>query len=370
MFGVSRREADFMSKLHFIELKGGSRQRGQQHGHLLKAPIERAVEFYHWFFRRHLGLEPEALRQRAAAFLEPIHRLSPLLFDEYEGIAEGSGQTLEDILVLSARYEITFETVALGDCSNLFVGPGKSQSGNPLLGQSWDWRPEVMDFRAVFVARCDDVPDHIMVTECGQPGKYGLNQHGLGLVAAGLRCREKASIGDQLFVALGREILACESLPQACGVMTEFAPLATVNVLVADDGGQAVNFESVSTRMVRKDLDPGQIYWHTNHCLHEEEPCDFENSRIRGLRWAQLTDSSGPVTSEIVQTRLADRSDGGNSICQHADPSQADSASWLQTLSSIVMDLRRQTLWVSDGPSSQNSYQEVGFKTRRVADVT
>ena len=358
-----------MSKLHFIELKGSSRQRGQQHGRLLRAPIAKAVEFYRWFFRRHLGLEPEALSQRAAAFIEPTHRLSPLLFDEYEGIAEGSGQTLEDILVLSARYEITFETVALGDCSNLFVGPERSQSGNTLLGQSWDWRPEVMDFRAVFVARCDDVPDHIMVTECGQPGKYGLNQHGLGLVAAGLRCREKASIGDQLFVVLGREILAQETLAQACEVMTESAPLATVNVLVADDRGRAVNFESAPERIVRASLEPAQVYWHTNHCLQEDEPCTFENSRIRGLRWAQLTEGVSSVTPEMVQTWLADRSDGGNSICQHADPSQANTASWLQTLCSIVMDLGRQTLWVSDGPSSQNDYQEVGFRTRWVAEV-
>ena len=359
-----------MSKLHFIELKGSSRERGQQHGRLLKVPIARAVEFYRWFFRRHLGLEPEALRQRAAAFIEPTHRASPLLLDEYEGIAEGSGQILEDILVLSARYEITFETVALGDCSNLFVGPERSQSGNTLLGQSWDWRPEVMDFRAVFVARCDDVPDHIMVTECGQPGKYGFNEHGLGLVAAGLRCRQKASIGDQLFVVLGREILAQETLAQACEVMTEFAPLATVNVLVADDRGRAVNFECAPGRIVRADLEPGQVYWHTNHCLHEDEPCSFENSRIRGLRWAQLTTRPSPVAPETVQAWLADRSDGGNSICQHADPSQADTASWLQTLCSIVMDLGHQTLWVSDGPSSQTGYEEVGFKPRTVSETS
>lgn len=354
-----------MSTLQFIELKGSSRERGRQHGQLLKAPIERAVKFYHWFFRRHLGLEPTTLRQRAAAFIEPTQKLSPLLFDEYEGIAEGSAQTLEDILVLSARYEITFETVALGDCSNLFVGPERSQKGNPLLGQSWDWRPEVMDFRAVFVARCDDVPDHIMVTECGQPGKYGLNEHGLGLVAAGLRCREKASIGDQLFVALGREILARENLSQVCSIMSEFAPLATVNMLVADDCGSAMNFEAAPTRIVRQDLDTEQVYWHTNHCLHEEETCDFENSEVRGQRWAELTKDASNVTPEIVQGWLADRSDGGNSISQHADQTQAANASWLQTLCSIVMDLGSQTLWVSDGPSSQNSYHQVSFQAIR-----
>ena len=325
----------------------------------LKEPIKKAVDFYRDFFREYLGMAPEDIVSRASKFLEPTSQLSPLLMQEYEGIAEGSGQRLEDILALSARYEITFERVALGDCSNVFVGPRCSQNGHTLLGQSWDWRPEVMDFRAVLISHCDDMPDHIMVTECGQPGKYGFNQYGLGLVAAGLRCQEKASVGQQLFVVLGRQILAQTSFTDACRVMETNAPLATVNVLTANDEGQGANFESTPEGVFRHDLHSRQVYWHTNHCRQVQDSTTFANSWIRGVRWSKLTASSVPVGSQTVQTWLADRSDGENSISQHPDPCKAHTTSSLQTLCSIVMDLGERCLWVSDGPASLNSYQEI-----------
>ena len=101
------------STLHVVELRGNSRQRGLQHGRQLRDPIQAAVDFYRHFFREHLGMSAEGMARRASAFLEPTAQLNPLLMDEYEGIAEGSGQRLEDILALTARYEITFEQVAL-----------------------------------------------------------------------------------------------------------------------------------------------------------------------------------------------------------------------------------------------------------------
>ena len=349
------------STLHVVELTGNSRQRGLQHGRRLSDPIRAAVDFYRRFFKEHLGMSAEGMARRASAFLEPTAQINPLLMEEYVGIAEGSGQRLEDILALTARYEITFEQVALGDCSNLFVGPGRSQNGHTLLGQSWDWRPEVMEFRAVLISRCDDQPDHVMVTECGQPGKYGFNQDGLGVVSAGLRCREKAATGRQLFTVLGRTILAQAGFGAACRVLEENPPLATVNVLVADEQGRAANFEVTAEGVCRHDLRGDEVYWHTNHCRHVAEPNHFENSRVRGRRWDRLTTAHGPVETGTVQNWLADRSDGEHSISQHADPGKAHTASWLQTLCSIAMDLNRRRLWVSDGPASMSSYRKIGL---------
>ncbi len=346
-----------MTALHFVELQGDSRQRGEQHGHLLRKPIERAIGFYFPFFTRHLGLDRNEVRRRAATFIEPTSRLSAALMAEYEGIAAGSGQTLEDIFVLSARYEITFEEFALGECSNVYVGPASSATGHTLLGQNWDWRPEVMEFRAVFVARADDGPDHVMITECGQPGKYGLNQFGLGLVGAGLNCTEKTGLGDQLFVALGRAALEHEKLSGAVERLGRFAPRSTVNVLVAEAERMGVDFEYAPRTVGRRDLAPDEVYWHTNHCREVDEPCTFENSRQRGRRWAVLADVPGPIEPSTVKAWLADRQSSGDSICQLHDPHQADSPSRIQTLSSVVLDLGSRTLWASDGPSCQSSYR-------------
>lgn len=346
-----------MAAIHVIELRGDSRQRGEQHGNLLRGPIERAVEFYFPFFARHLGIDRKEVRRRAATFIEPTSRLSAALMAEYEGIAAGSGQHLEDIFALSARYEITFEEFSLGECSNVYVGPGSSATGHTLLGQNWDWRPEVMDFRAVFVARSDDGPDHVMITECGQPGKYGLNQFGLGVVAAGLNCTEKASLGEQLFVALGRAALEHEKLAGARDTLARFATRSTVNVLVGAAGGAGVDFEYTPRSVGRRDLAADEVYWHTNHCREVDEPCTFENSRLRGQRWDVLSRAPRPIDRAAVQAWLADRRSGDNSICQLCDPQQADTPTRVQTLSSVVLDLGARTMWASDGPSCASSYQ-------------
>jgi hypothetical protein len=117
--------------LHILELEGSSRARGYQHGSVLREPIERALDFYRFLFGSHLGLEWAHVRDRVGVFVEATAALSPKLAAEYEGIAEGARQRLEDIVALSARYEITYAALTLGDCSNVYVGPDRSASANP-----------------------------------------------------------------------------------------------------------------------------------------------------------------------------------------------------------------------------------------------
>jgi isopenicillin-N N-acyltransferase-like protein len=347
--------------LHFVELTGASHLRGLQHGELLRAPIARAVDFYHGFFARYLHLDTAEVRRRAARFVEPTARTSPLLTREIEGVAGGSGRKLEDIFMLCGRYELVYETVALGECSNVFVGPSRSRDGHTLLAESWEWRPEVLDFRAVLTARCDDGPDHIVVTECGQPGKYGLNQHGLGVTATGLCCDAKTSTGKDLVVVVARELLARPDFAAAAEFIRSHAPRATCSVYLADDQGQAIHFEAAPGGLLEKRLDPAEVSWHTNHCLLTDEPCTFADSLVRGRRWAELTTAPAPVSRETVQAWLADSQNGYYAICKPPDPAQSGTVTWLQTMCGFVMDLNERALWVADGLASEQPFRHVGL---------
>lgn len=336
------------SPIYSIHVTGDSRARGRQHGTLLRQPIEGAIGFYRWLFREYLNLDEGEIRRRASRFLDPTARLNPLLMDELQGIAEGSGQRLEDIVTLSARGEIAFESVALGECSNVFAGPGRTEAGHSLLGQNWDWRPEVMDFRAVIEAECSDMPDYVVVTECGQPGKYGLNEHGLGLAATSLNCRGLTSIGQQLAVSLGRRLLLSQTVDEAAAVFHANPPRATLSFLVADASGRAVDLEATSTETAAHWLQPTDLYWHTNHSLHTSDATGFTDSLKRGERWQALTSEGDPVTPTKLAGWLADASDCEYPIRKTALPEHRESLTWLQTLCSIVMDLNARTLWVAD----------------------
>ena len=343
-----------MADLPVIELRGSSAERGRQHGRFLRRQIEQAVEFYAGLFGR-LGLSGADVRRRAARFVEPTHRLNPLLAAEIEGIAEGSGCHLHDVYALSARYEITFGEVALGECSNVFVGAQRSTSGGTLLGQNWDWRPEVAPFVVVLRSRCDDGPDHVVISECGQPGKYGLSSAGLGVVAAGLDCSARAATGEQLMVGLKRTVLQCGSFAEARAMLARNPALATVNVIAAGAAGGGFEVEYTPAGPAGRDLEPGELYWHTNHCREADEPSAFANSKRRGRRWSELTGGAGAVSPRTLESWLADR-EGDDSICQTPRPGDERITS-LETLSSLVLDLRARTLWATAGPSHQAPYR-------------
>ena len=344
--------------IYRIEVRGDSFTRGIQHGQQLKAPIEKAIQFYRAHFARHLGLDVAQMRARAARFLEPTAALSPRLMAEYEGIAAGSGQRLEDIFALSGRYEITYDRLRLGECSNAFVGSRRSAEGRPLLGMNWDWRPESMDFRAVIVARCDDGPDRVVVTECGQPGKYGLNRHGIAVVSSGLVSADGPTSGRQLFVAVILEMLAQSTLADARRVLHASPPEASISFFVADAFGHGFNTEVTTRGVFERQLDPDSIAWHTNHCLLAGEPSSFEASLIRAERWRTLTDVTAPVSRDMFGAWFADIANGPNAICKGPDPALQHAATWLQTICSIVIDPVELKLWVSDGLSSNNPLVE------------
>ena len=348
--------------LHVIEVRGDSRQRGVQHGEQLREPIARAVAFYEGFYRRYLEIGLDEMRRRASAYIDATAEMSPQLAQEFEGIAEGSGRSLETIYALAARYEITFEKVQLGECSNVFVGAGRTNAGRALLGMNWEWRPEVLDFRAIITGRCDDGPDYLVVTECGTPGKFGLNEHGVVAIESGLNCTRPHSTGRQVFANVIRHALAQETLAAARAVLRDHPPEATVSYFLADADGQGVNVECAPAGLDERQLQPDEIYWHTNHCRLSDEPTTFEDSVLRGERWQQLLAPGDPIAWQTVGGWLADTENGANAICKAPQQELANLATYLQTLASIVLDPGERTMWVSDGMSSRQPYRRFGLR--------
>lgn len=336
--------------IHVLEVRGDSRARGIQHGQALAVPIRRAVEFYDAFFARHSGLTEDQIRERSRSFFEAAVACNPLLGQEFEGIAEGSRQPLESVIALSARYEIVYGHLRLGECSNVYLGPERTASGCVLLGQNWDWRPEVVAFRAFITARCTDVPDHLTITECGQPGKYGLNEYGIGVAAASLQGRAPIHGGDQLYVTLQRTMLAATTLEDALAVLDRFAPRATVNFLVASADGRGADVECHSSGQTRHALGPADAYWHTNHCRHGDDPTTFADSLARGRRWDQHLTPTTQVTETDVIAWLRDGSAGGDGVFFRR-PTENAAATSLMTLASVTMDLGARSMSIADGAS-------------------
>src|SRR5262245_232732 len=126
-------------------IAGKPRERGHQYGQKFKQPIQS-------FFRAQVldafvGKAPtreEAFRY-AGACAKAVKEYSPVVHEEMEGIAAGSGLTLEEVLLLSLHEELYHKGVlpSVPKCTALAAGPPDTNDGNTYVGQNWDWMGSV-----------------------------------------------------------------------------------------------------------------------------------------------------------------------------------------------------------------------------------
>ena len=107
-----------------LHLRGDARERGLGHGRLLRESIAAALERLKPVEPTMVPFAVDDCGRRLLGFVPPILRA------ELEGIAEGSGRTLNEIAFLNARFELaSFRLVGDGDAHQRLlqpaaVGPG------------------------------------------------------------------------------------------------------------------------------------------------------------------------------------------------------------------------------------------------------
>ena len=163
-------------------------EQGRQHGIALREQIAHNLDVYYDRFLREAQLNPREARARAERYL-PLLDGHPYS-DAMRGMAEGSEQDVLDLVVLNMRYELLYyqySILPVGEpdgCSSFAVLPTASENGHLLLGENWDWIPEVLG--AVLHTREPDGLETLSFTEAGiVGGKIGLNSAGLGLAING-----------------------------------------------------------------------------------------------------------------------------------------------------------------------------------------
>ncbi|HYS71107.1 MAG TPA: C45 family peptidase, partial [Thermoplasmata archaeon] len=184
--------------LPVLDLVGSPREQGLRHGAAAKDAIAENVRTYFARFEAVGHVSRPEIHRRASAYRRVIAESNADYAAAMDGIAEGSGQELLDIVALNVRYEILYSEfahlgmekaaagpAAAGGCTAFALLPSMTANGHLLLGQNWDWIPGV---QGAFVhTREPDGLETLGFTEAGIVGtKIGLNSTGLGLVINGL----------------------------------------------------------------------------------------------------------------------------------------------------------------------------------------
>lgn len=87
----------------------------------------------------------EQLFAYAAACGDVLRAECPMIADEFTGIAEGSGLTFDEIVLINLHEELYHrgELPKHGHCTAVAVGPPDTGNQQTYVGQIWDWMESV-----------------------------------------------------------------------------------------------------------------------------------------------------------------------------------------------------------------------------------
>jgi len=373
------------ANLPVVELDGTPREWGLRHGAAAKTRIAHNIELYRQRFGYWTKASADELRKRAEAYRYVIVRSNPSYFAAMKGIAEGSGQDLLDIVAVNVRYEILYSGFAArgmelrqsglavsGGCTSFAVAPSHSANGHLLIGQNWDWIPEVEGL--VVRTRARDGTRQLAFTEAGIAGaKIGLNSHGIGLAVNGLVSNADSwSLLRKPFHVRCWEILAAKKFDTAAKAVSGETRACSANFVLAKAGTtpRIVDFETAPEGECRLEATDGFLT-HTNHFfdqdklgvwqpLAEDRRSTFHRlARSRSLLKARV-DKGHKVGIDDLQAMLRDHEGAPDCICRHATDARPPEERFA-TVVSVIMDLDEGEMRIAHGTPCTARYRRISL---------
>jgi isopenicillin-N N-acyltransferase-like protein len=270
--------------IRVLTLEGTSpRGFGGQHGAACRDDIHAlyAIRLRLMLERTDLGDERHVLAL-AHHHLPILQTFSPALLEELEGIAEGSGLSPEQLVLLNHYTDLRDlglnDLRALegggdpGGCSALFVDD--PATGARVLGQTWDMHGSATPY--ALVLRVPGGPggpgtagETVVFTVTGCLGMTGMTSWGTALTINNLNSLD-ATLGV-VWPALVRGALQ-ERNARAMLALAQQSPIGSGRHYIFADGEEIFGMETSGTK--KKIIFQGERerlpYVHTNHCIDEE----------------------------------------------------------------------------------------------------
>ena len=356
--------------LPLIYLTGTPYQQGRQHAEVLREQIAHNLEVYFDCFEHEGKLTRSEVLQRAKQYGEAIATQNSHYYSAMVGVAAGAERTLAEIVALNIRYEILYyqnleqhqdRRQKPDGCTAFAVAPQISVNGHLLLGDNWDWISRVLG--AVLHTTEADGLRTLAFTEAGVVGgKIGLNSAGLGLAINGI-----TSIHDDWkrlekpFHVRCYEILRQRTFEDAMAVVTESNRACSANFLIAQTPDHIINIEAAPDVAYCTGVANNYLV-HSNHFVspkgaaHEPKTEDHHSSCHRYDRLHELLGSQIPITMAAIAGYLRDHTNHPEAICYHGEPVSPPEEEY-STVTSIIMDLNEQVMYLTDGLPCQNEYE-------------
>lgn len=223
-------------------ISGKPRERGQRYGTKFKEAIAGFLgrEIYQSFSDKP-NLKENLLRY-AGACGKAIKTYSPLIHEELEGMAEGSGLRLEEIVLITNHEELWHRGLvpATDHCTVFGAAPPDTKDGDTFVCQTWDWMESVYGLSSMLLWKRPEGPSLLSYAYPGLWTGAGLNSAGLALCwHTGGGDGKEPRIGIPAYVLIA-QILYQETLKGAQEEIRRATPAGWFVYLLGDGQGNHV----------------------------------------------------------------------------------------------------------------------------------
>lgn len=296
-------------------------------------------------------------RERAIAIAHQsmnfAEQYRPDLIEELQGTAEGANVSIDDLMLLQVRNQLTPDDDAA--CTSLSLQP---DAGRCIVAQTWDNDPVLDEFTVVLTRRPEGKPATMVCTQAGLITYMGLSETGIGACVNTLPAPSRPVGVPHYFIL--REIYEAHSVNEAVESVSRAHRAIPANIMLATPQGPAnleVTLDSVHllTPMAKEPLA------HTNHCLHPDlvaindkfpELIDSQPRKERIDRLLATTQG----TVEELQAILSDHDRFPTSICRHSndDPIYG----FWQTVFALIIEPSERRMFISRGTPCSAPFEE------------
>ncbi len=331
-------------------IEGKPRQRGRQYGKQFKDDIRGFLE--REIYRAFTGKPSsrDEMMRYAGACGKAVRAFAPLIHDEMEGMAEGSGLRLEELVLLTLHEELWHRGVLpkVEHCTAVAVGPPATGDGRTYVGQTWDWMTSVYGLSSMLLWKRPEGPSLLAYAYPGLWAGAGLNSAGIALCWTSAGSGKGPRIGVPSYVLL-THLLYQDTLKAVAEEARRGKQAGWFTFVMADGKGTLLNVEG-SPEEVAVEEHKGslaRVGYGSRKMTRTAEGKEVQvHARCRHT-YGLLAKAEGKLDGERLQGYFADLKGG---ICAHPG-----------TIDMMVFDATAREAHVSRGPGYAPRWRKFTF---------
>ena len=336
-------------------IEGSPRERGRLYGQKFRQKIHAFLEQEIYKpAEKKLGREP--MMRYADAVLKKVRGFSPVVADEIEGIAEGTGLRVEEVTLINLHEEIGHAKFIpkVEKCTALAAGPPDTRDGQTYVGQNWDWMLSVYGWAQMLYWKRSEGPS---VLGYAYPGLWigaGLNSAGLALcwTWGGQVGIDAPNVGIPSY-ALLTHMLYQDSLKAALAEARRAGHAGWFNFVLGDAQGNLAVVEGTPKELVVEETrgHKARADYASRQITKAPEGKPIPMHRDCARMFELLSEGKGALDEAKLKGFFADHK---ASICKHPK----DGA---MTLDSMLFNCTKREAHVNRGPGCSGRWRTFRF---------